>query len=287
MELTLGTAQFGLRYGVAGRATAVPEYEVRAILARAAALGVRVLDTAAAYGDIEARLARLAHGQDFGIVTKLPPKPEGLRPADVDAWADASLRTTHDRLGNALRALMFHRAEDLLDEGAEQLWQRCAAWAARHGCKLGVSCYDPATLSRIQQRFPIMIAQLPGNALDQRLRTEAVAGASPTEIHVRSAFLQGLLLMPQAAAAERVPQAAAALARWHGWLRDHALDPLQAALGLVKALPGVSHCVVGVDDEAQLEAIAAAWHATPALHADALAVTDLDVIDPRRWPART
>lgn len=147
MQLALGTVQFGLRYGVAGRDTAVPVDEARAILARAASLGIRWLDTAAAYGDI---------------------------------------------------------------------------------------------------------AQLPGNALDQRLRTEPVS-AQGIEIHLRSVFLQGLLLMPEAAAAQRVPAAAGALARWHAWRRARSMEPLAAALGIVKALPGVSHCVVGVDNLAQLE----------------------------------
>lgn len=286
MDLALGTVQFGLSYGIAGRTTAVPENEVRAILARSAVLGIRMLDTAAAYGNIEARLAGLVREHDFRIVTKLPPKPAGLTQSEMESWIGAALRSAHDRLGDTLYALMFHRAEDLLDDAAERLWLRCIEWSASRGCKLGVSCYDPAALHRIREQFPITIAQLPGNALDQRLYAEPVAAADRMETHLRSAFLQGLLLMPEAAAAARVPKASMALARWHGWLREQALDPLVAALGLVKGLPGVSHCVVGVDNLAQLEAIVVAWHAAPVLHANSLAQHDLDVIDPRRWPAR-
>lgn len=286
MQLALGTVQFGLRYGVAGRATAVPADEVRHILARAAALGIRVLDTAAAYGDIEARLAGLMPPGGMQVVSKLPAMPEGLTARDAAAWVEAALQRTQERLGTSLAALMFHRAEDLLGGCAAVLWEHCAAWARRSGCKLGVSCYDPQTLNRVRERFPVTIAQLPGNALDQRLRSVPVADAG-IELHLRSAFLQGLLLMPEAEAARRVPQAAAALQRWHAWLRENTLDALPAALGLVKGLTGVSHCVVGVDDLAQLEAIAAAWQAAPVLRADTLAVADPDVIDPRRWPSRT
>jgi hypothetical protein len=82
-----------------------------------------------------------------------------------------------------------------------------------------------------------------------------------------------------------VPAAAAPLARWHAWTRERDLDPLVAALSLAKGLPGVTHCVVGVDDLAQFEAIAAAWAAAVPLRACELAVHDIDVIDPRRWPA--
>ena len=286
MQLALGTVQFGLRYGVAGhRVGPVPEAEVRSILARAAALGIRTLDTAAAYGDIEARLAGLADGLDFEVVSKLPPVPPELAFGDVAGWVDAAVQRAHSRLGPALHALMFHRAEDLLEARADALWAAAQRQAAARGFKLGVSCYDADTLARVRARHPVTIAQLPGNAIDQRLR-HAAPISPDLELHLRSAFLQGLLLMPEAAAAQRVPRAAAALARWHAWCRDHALDALPAALGFVKGLPGVSHCVVGVDDLAQLEAIAAAWQGAPVLHADALDEPDLDVIDPRRWPAQ-
>ncbi len=283
MELALGTVQFGLRYGVAGRATAVPEAEVRSILASAHALGVRVLDTAAAYGDIEARLAGLAGGHAFRIVSKLAPLPPGMTGADVGRWAAQAVARARERLGERLGALLFHRAEDLLDAQGERLWNACLQQVAGDGIALGVSCYAPATLAQVRERFPVALAQLPGNALDQRLRAApgAVAGV---EIHLRSIFLQGLLLLPEAAAAARVPAAAAMLARWHAWCRERALEPLSAALGVAKGLPGVHQFVVGVDSLEHLEAIASAWRSAEPIKAPELAVDDDAVVDPRRWP---
>lgn len=286
MELALGTVQFGLRYGVAGRDTAVPPQEARAILQRAAALGIRLLDTAAGYGDIEPRLAALADGLPLRIVSKVPACPDGLDAAAAAAFARAGLARSIERLGPALAGFMFHRAEDLLGPHGKALWQACWPLAEAHGIALGVSCYDPATLGRVCARHPVALAQLPGNALDQRLASaDAATLAAPLQLHLRSAFLQGLLLMPQAAAAHRVPAAAVALARWHAWCQARSLAPLVAALGLVKGLPAVSHCVVGVDDLAQLEAIAAAWASAPVLRAPELQCDELAVIDPRQWPA--
>ena len=283
MQLVLGTVQFGLGYGVAGRATAVPEDEVRAVLVRAWALGVRTLDTAAAYGDIEARLARLAEGLPFRVVTKIGPLPAGLDGAATADWAEAALERSRTRLGRHLHAVLFHRAEDLLEAQAPLLWDRCAAWAERHRCLLGASCYDPDTLNRLALHTPVSIAQLPANALDQRL-AQSPPRAAPIEVHIRSVFLQGLLLMPQERAVQRVPASAKALGLWHAWVRAQGLDPLGAALGVAQGFLGATHCVVGVDTLAQLEAIAAAWaHARP-LWAPELAMAEPDVIDPRRWP---
>lgn len=286
MKLVLGTAQFGLRYGVAGRDSAVPEDEVRALLARAWALGVRELDTAVAYGDIEQRLVGLAEGLPFRIVTKLPPLPPGLEAPAAADWAESMLERSHARLGKHLHAVLFHRAEDLLGKHADAVWARCAAWAEDHSAMLGVSVYEPDTLACLHDRFALRIAQVPGNALDQRLAALPAHAASSMQIHVRSAFLQGLLLMDRRTASERVPAATATLERWHAWTARRRLDLLHAALCLVQGLPCATHCVVGVDDLKQLDAIGAAWAVSTPLHASELAVTDLDVIDPRRWPTR-
>ena len=283
MHLVLGTAQFGLPYGVAGRGRPVPEDEVRFILRRAWELGIRVLDTAAAYGDIEQRLCGLAGDLPFQIVTKMPAVPTELEGGVALAWVARALMQASRRLGNRLNCVLFHRAEDLLRTDAGDLWSTCADWADGRACRLGVSCYEPAMLVRILQDFPLAVAQLPANAFDQRLRTVFDRPRPEVEIHLRSAFLQGLLLMPEHEASRKLPAAAEPLARWHRWISERGLERLHAALGVVKALPA-SHCVVGVDDIEQLEAIAEAWNQAAPLEAPYLAVQDLSVIDPRKWP---
>lgn len=282
MKLALGTVQFGLPYGVAGRDAAVPEREATAILERAHAWGIRCLDTAAAYGDIEARLVRLVQDRDFRVISKLPALPAGSKPHEVESWVRDSIDRSRERLGNHLDALLFHRAEDLLDIHGDRLWAAASAHATKLGIKLGVSCYGAATLAQVRARYPVQLAQVPGNAFDQSIRT--LAGKfDDVEIHLRSAFLQGLLLMPEEAAARRVPPAAAALGHWHAWCRRHHIAPLNAALAIAKGLPGASHCVVGVDDLAQFEAIAVAWRDAAARDAPELAVDDERVVDPRCW----
>jgi hypothetical protein len=283
MELALGTVQFGLPYGIAGRDARVPEDEVRAILRRAFELGIRVLDTAAAYGDIEGRLCGLTTDLSFSIVTKLPAVPAEVEPSNISSWAEKAVGTSARRLGSAFAGLLFHRAEDLLGDRGAVLWNVCAELAKGHGVPLGVSCYDPGMLDRLRSRYPIELAQLPANAFDQRLRGRPRDRVM--QIHLRSVFLQGLLVMPADAASARVPAAAASLAAWHAWCANRELQPLTAALGIAKGMTCASHCVVGVDDVGQLEAIASAWQDAPKLQAPELAVAQADVFDPRRWNA--
>lgn len=285
MRLALGTVQFGMAYGIGGSGRAVSDKEARRILQAAWRAGVRTLDTAAAYGDSESKLARLCDGMAFEVVSKVPAIPASLGADGAVAFALEAASRSRARLGESLCALMCHRADDLLGDRGSFVRDALEKWADREQVILGASCYEPTELQQLLAVGPIGIAQLPGSALDQRIQ-QALPAALPTvEIHLRSVFLQGLLLMPYSLAQARMPAASEALQRWHGWVRTVGIDPLTAALAVVRSFKAVSTVVVGVETCEQFEAIAAAWHRVEAVSAPHLAVTDLSVIDPRRWTA--
>jgi aryl-alcohol dehydrogenase-like predicted oxidoreductase len=282
MYLALGTAQFGLSYGVGGRDRPVPNSEAKSILVAAHNFGIRTIDTAAAYGRIEEDLTELCCNLEFNIVSKIPAVPRDLPIAHMGIWVIEQAKRSKARLGQRLRHLMFHRADDLLEPGRTDIWSALADWGATNSVVVGASCYDPSTLMALQDLPGFCIAQVPCNALDQRIARTGVA-LPGVEIHIRSAFLQGLLLMPQAHAASRVPAAVDALAAWHDWCRERELEPLVAALSIVKSFSAVSCCVVGVDRLEHLEQIAAAWQRAAPIPAPYLHCDRTDVIDPRRW----
>ncbi len=85
-KLAIGTAQFGLRYGVANSAGQVAPAEAAKILARAREAGVTALDTAIAYGNSEEVLGAIGVS-GWRIVSKLPPLPDGIE--DCKGWVHA------------------------------------------------------------------------------------------------------------------------------------------------------------------------------------------------------
>lgn len=281
-RLCLGTVQFGVAYGIAGRSEAVGDAEARAILEVAHAGGIRRLDTAPAYGDIEARLGRLCTGLDFTIMSKIPALPADCTDDQAAAFVTRSLELSRERLGDKLRRILFHESRDLAGPAGSRLWEAAAQWCAREEVALGVSTYGPEQLDALGQIFPVQICQMPGNAFDQRL-TGYGGHFEAVEIALRSVFLQGLLLMTQNAGSKRLPAAAAALDRWHRRCSDFGLTPLECALAIAKTLPGADFCAVGVDGTAHLEQIIAAWNGSTPREAPELAITDTAIIDPRQW----
>lgn len=275
MELMLGTVQFGLDYGVSNAAGQVGEEEVEQILATAAREGVRLIDTARAYGEAEAVLGRILEpGHPFRIVTKLPP---GTTPKNLLSHLDASM----DALDAVeLDALLLHSVEDWTHVLAVMLE---GLRDGRRIDRIGVSVYDPMDAVRIAEHYDLDLVQLPLNVFDQRALTGGALDALSARgvaVHVRSTFLQGLLLMEQAPFAA----AAAPLRAWQAAVDERGVDPLTLALSFAKGLP-VEAVVVGVTSVRELEEILAAWDGEPADPGDfaALAQTDLSLLDPSRW----
>lgn len=280
MELALGTVQFGMKYGIVGRSGPVPASDVRDIFTRAWDSGIRVIDTAPAYGDIEEHLNLLTANRSFKVVSKIPAIPDGLGAKEVEHFVTKSIQQSKYRLKEQLSTILFHRSEDLMGQHGAIAWNAAVNAISDSEIELGVSCYSPSEMSVLQDKFPICAVQIPGNALDQRLN--ATSNKNKVEIYLRSVFLQGILLDYNLASV-RLPQVANHIKTWSKWCKENELTPLQAALSIVKSFTGVRYCVVGVDNLSHLEEILTAWNSSIPLSAPELATNNLDIIDPRRW----
>ncbi|MDF1827352.1 MAG: aldo/keto reductase [Legionellaceae bacterium] len=282
IELALGTAQFGMKYGIVGRGEVVPINEVQQILAKAWELGLRTIDTAPVYGEIEAHLAPLLDDYAYRVVSKISALPESVDLKRVEHIVSESIQKTRDRLGDSLTTLLFHHADDLLGKSGDLIWKTATRLIEGSDIQLGVSCYSPEELLELRHRFNVNVAQLPGNALDQRLRT--VNGLENIEIHLRSVFLQGALLREPNKVVQALPkQTLEALRLWQKWCANQCIPALQGALSMAKSLPGVRYCIVGVDNLAQLEEICEAWSYAEAITSYPPSINNPEIIDPRYW----
>ncbi|MCU0800967.1 MAG: aldo/keto reductase [Rhodobacteraceae bacterium] len=283
-RLALGTVQFGLAYGVSNAAqTATPPDEVDRILALARAAGIDTLDTAIAYGRAEAALGA-CDLRGFRIVTKLPRLPAGT--TDVTGWVAQEMTQSLQRLRvDAVQAVLLHAPDDLFGPQGAALAGALVRLADQGlAGKIGVSVYSCDQLDRCCEVIPVALAQLPCNVLDRTLALRAPGyAAQGVEVHARSAFLQGLLLMPQGARHRYFDRWAGLFAQWDDWLGQHALTPEAACINYVRAQAAIARVVIGVETADQLQAILAiADSALPPLP-DWPATGLEDLINPARW----
>lgn len=212
-RLGVGTVQFGLAYGVTNQVGKVGVEEAASILRFARQNDITTIDTAALYGDSEATIGQAASGAAFDIVTKTA-KVNGEEDASAAADAIASRfeRSIRDLRVDCVDALMVHDAGDLLGRYGDRVW-RCLQDIKASGLarKIGASVYSGNEIDQLLGRYDIDIVQLPINAFDLRLVDGGQLDRLATrevEIHARSIFLQGLLLLPP----EQLPAKFAALA---------------------------------------------------------------------------
>jgi aryl-alcohol dehydrogenase-like predicted oxidoreductase len=284
-RLALGTVQFGLPYGIANATGQVPRKEVAAILAHAFAAGLDTLDTAIAYGDSEHRLGQLGVAA-WRIVSKLPAIPPQC--PDVEAWAHASVDDTLSRLHvPRLHGLLVHKAPELCGPRGPELRRALeSVRASGKAAKIGVSVYGPDELDELSSVGPFDLVQAPFNAFDQRLQTSgwlARLSAAGTEIHVRSVFLQGLLLMKASDRPLRFQRWQPLWDAWDGWLETDGLTALAACLRFVLSQPLFDRVIVGVDSVGQLREILDTSNLPPLDPPPTLAIEDPDLINPSRW----
>ncbi len=256
-KLTLGTAQFGLDYGIANRSGQVSFEEIQKILYFAFDQGIDTLDTAIAYGDSETRLG-LAGVKNWNIVSKLPSVPNNCR--NICAWVIDSVEGSLDRLKvDSLFGLLLHRPDELNSEFGEELYASLET-VKRLGMvsQLGISIYSPNEIRILENFEDLTIIQSSLNIIDRRIldKSDFVnEGANKFTIHTRSAFLQGLLLMDPA-------QRPSKFSKWHQlwaafdkFIGESGLTRLEVCIRYVLAMEAVSKVIVGVDSLNQLKEI--------------------------------
>lgn len=289
--LALGTAQFGLDYGITNAAGRVPAAEAEAMLDAAWAGGVRLLDTAPAYGSSEAALGQaFAHrpGRGWRIVTKTLPLRLPALDAHALAQVDAAFQRSLTALG-AVDTLLVHHVDDLLVPGGNALygWLRRQQELGR-ARRIGASIYDGLQARQLLQRHALDVVQLPASIADQRLLADGTVARladAGIELHARSLYLQGLLVADPGFVATRFTAQASWARRFHDECRRRALQPVQACLSFFRSQPALSVAVVGAASRAEVATLLAAWNATPAGDWSGWAVDNPAFTDPRQWTA--
>jgi aryl-alcohol dehydrogenase-like predicted oxidoreductase len=153
--------------------------------------------------------------------------------------------------------------------------------------KIGISIYSPDELDEICNIIQIDLVQAPLNVIDrrmessgwlQRLRNDGV------EMHTRSAFLQGLLLMERSKIPQKFSRWSKLWDQWHEKLKVSGVSPLVASLAYPLSLEQVDKVIVGVDSAKQLQDILMAASAVDhALDTSLMMSTDANLINPSNW----
>jgi aryl-alcohol dehydrogenase-like predicted oxidoreductase len=287
-RLALGTVQLGLPYGVANTQGQVSYEQADAMIREMRRACIDTIDTAIAYGEAETVLGRIGIS-GFRLVSKVPALREPVR--SVDDWVVAHVEASLERLRvPRLGGLMLHAPDDLLGPHGPDL-ARGLQRARDTGLaeRIGLSVYSPEQLTTLVDRLPLEIIQIPLNVFDRRFVETGWLDrlvAEDVEVHARSLFLQGLLLMPPDLIPSKFAPFRKQIDGWNNWLASDAAagrSALQNCLAHVASYTGIARLVVGANSLAQLQEIIDAASSSPLRVPESLSCLITSLINPAQW----
>jgi hypothetical protein len=282
-RIVLGGAQLGLPYGILNGGETLSREEVARILDTAFGHGIDSIDTAIAYGQSESIIGETAQNR-FKVISKLPPIPSSV--SNVSEWVHTQVDASLSRLKcTSLDALLLHRPQDLTGIHGAELYDAISCLKIEKIIhRFGVSIYEPDELANIIEKFEIDIVQAPFNVFDRRiLGVINQLAALSIELHVRSVFLQGVLIAGPAGRPQRFESWSEHFALFDEWVRSTGMSAMSCCLGFALQQPGVAKLVIGATSAESLAEIIAS---VPSTHVDVPAHLQSSIeklIDPRVW----
>ena len=286
-KLAIGTVQFGVPYGIANQDGQVHQDEAFAILDLAWKSGIDTLDTAKAYGTSEKVIGnylRRHPEKTWNVITKL---------IDGEKNVADQLQDSYQELNILPNILMAHSAKlfvnsEFQNEFAEASEKKIIS-------KAGVSTYNEAEINSVLGAdFKPEVIQLPLNILDSRLYRNNILTKlkeKGIEIHVRSAFLQGLFYLSDANLKGYFEDALPYIIRLRSIAANAGLSLSELSLLWLFSLEEVSKVVIGLDNVEQLNAHLATLkkQVDPSVFEEALSVhyENENVLNPSLWPTKS
>jgi len=285
MRFALGTASFGMSYGINNCDGKVSRIMTEQILEYAASKKISVLDTAMVYGDSEDRLGKI--GVDsYKVISKLPPIPENI--SHIQEWIFTQAKSSIERMKiKNLYALLLHSPEQLLEPFGKEIYNALQELKNRNFVKkIGISIYNPDDLNSLLSVGDFDLVQCPMNIIDQRLVNSGwleKLKSRNIEVHVRSCFLQGLLLMEKENIPEKFNTWDSIWNEWHTWLEQNNYSALHACLSYCLSFKDLDCLIVGVENISQLEEIISVYKETKINRFPNISSDDIRLINPAKW----
>jgi aryl-alcohol dehydrogenase-like predicted oxidoreductase len=262
-RLILGTAQLGMPYGIANKTGRPDEKTALKIIEAAWNAGVNSFDTAQGYGDSESVLGRafsdLNISNDVHVISKFSHQIDHLNERVMKEELEKSL----EKLNIPFFWGMMLHSEDLLakwSEGLGEIFQKFVQ--SQKIRKVGFSVYSPEKALEALEQDGIDFIQIPGNVLDRRFEKAGVfelAEIKNKQIHIRSIFLQGLLLMDIEEIPGKMKYVIPVIEKLLKLSRQFGMTRKEVAMGYIKNAFPDSHVLFGVDSVDHVKGNIESW----------------------------
>jgi aryl-alcohol dehydrogenase-like predicted oxidoreductase len=172
MSLIIGSAQFGLDYGISNKRGLVEANEVKKIINLAEANDIQEIDTAVNYGSSQDVIGSVK--SKIKVSSKLP--AIDLKTNKIEKKLIEIIIETLKSLDRSnLKTLYLHDPSQLFETGGSEIYEHLQTFKLDGLIeRIGVSVYNPEDLERLIKHFDFDTVQVPYNVIDRRFDSDTL-----------------------------------------------------------------------------------------------------------------
>ncbi len=285
MKIALGTANFGQKYGLAKK-NINSKKEIKKILKFSNISNIKIIDTSGNYGSGESLLGS-NDLKNFKVITKLKISAKEKKKDSLESIVFNKIKTSLLKLNiKKLYAILLHSSDDLKYKKKYVLIKALKKLKKKNlVSKIGVSIYDPKELDFIWSFWKPDIVQCPFNILDQRIYKSGwleKLKKNKIEIHVRSIFLQGLLLKDEKLIPKKFKKWKNIFRKLNVYCKNENITKVEACINFIKSFRKISYVVIGFENNDQIKAAIKNFKSKNKKY-PSLMYGDEKLINPRLW----
>ena len=284
-KIILGSANFDQIYGI--KKNFIKKSEIKKLFNLALKNKIKTIDTSPLYNKSE-KIIGLLNKNRFKVISKIPKPPKNIKRENIRKWLKQKVMISLKNLKiKKFECLLLHNANSLLCKNGDEIYKGIRNMKINgFTSKIGVSIYDFNVLDKILKKFKFNLIQAPFNILDRRLVEKGwlkKLKKRKIEVHARSIFLQGILLLKHNRLPKKLIKLNKKLMVWENWLKKNKFSSLQVCLSFVLNQSQLDGIVVGYNNTNQLNQILKLKQIKNNFSLPNLNIKNKKLIDPREW----
>lgn len=285
-KIVIGTAQFGMNYGIANKLGKISTNEMSNILISAKSKGINTLDTAIGYGDCHNRIGNLGI-DNLNIISKISHFGNDISEIKLNILSQIKQSLKELKIP-FINTLLLHSPNDLLNQNKYEVYDALTSAKDNGFCKkIGVSGYCPNQILNLTKEFKLDVVQLPFNIFNNQITNDKILNyfkSNGIELHVRSIFLQGLLLMESYERNPYFDNWKELFDKWESWLKQNKISKLEGCISYVTQNKFIDKVVIGIDSKNHFDEILNVFkNSNSQIIPDIFSSSDQNLINPSNW----
>ncbi len=282
-NIIIGTAQFGEKYSVSSN-RAVSSVEANKIIKTAYKNKINHLDTAVNYFKAY-NILKSINVSNWNIITKFPNlKLMKNSQNQYHVYAENILK---DFKIDKIKCVHFHNINQLFSKNGDQSFRMLKDLKEKKVIsQIGASVYFPEDVDRLVKNYDFDVIQCPINIFDREFINKKIfqkLKKRNIQVHVRSIFLQGLLLMEIHKLPNYFKKWYNFFGKWQKYLIENKISAIEACVFFIKNQKDIDKVIIGVDSVIHLNQILKAFKSKRKVNDFNIMINDRNLLKPSLW----